>query len=111
VVLIYAAIIFVRLHVEAGPLVLCSLATLAIVAGVIGARLLIRFQYDLGELRNRAATANQTLFSTAEREALGLRRPKHPYGRGWHVLAALVGVCVAGAIVVVMVVVLGIPLK
>ena len=100
-VLIYAAIAWFGQNVTLPSWLLCTLSALTVLAGIVGAGLLVWFQYDLGVLRERAETANNAFFSAHEREALGLKPYRHPYGRGWHVLAALILVCGVGAFLVV----------
>jgi hypothetical protein len=97
VVLIYAAIVWIGQHVEPSSLSRCLLSAVTVFAGLCGIGLLIWFQYDLGELRRRAQTANEALFPANEREALGLGPWAHPYLRGWNVLVALILVCLIGA--------------
>jgi hypothetical protein len=102
-VLIYAAIAwFGRNGALSSSWVLCTLSAITVAAGLVAIGLLVWFQYDLGQLRQRADAANKALFSSHERRALDLQPYKHPYGRGWHVLAALILVCVAGAFLVVL---------
>jgi hypothetical protein len=101
-VLIYAAIIWYGQHVEHSPRLSCLLSAVAIAAGLITIGMLIWFQYDLGELRKGVQVAEAAYFSPEERQALGLKPYDHPYGRGWHVLAALILVCVFGAGLVVL---------
>jgi hypothetical protein len=100
-VLIYAAIAWFGHNVILSPWLTCALSGITVFAGIVGAGVLVWFQYDLGELRKRAETANVALFSQHEAQALGLKPYRHPYGRGWHVLAALILVCVVGAFLVV----------
>jgi hypothetical protein len=106
-VLIYAAIAWLRYHVRGSQVFSCALVTVAIIVGLVASTLLIWFQFDLGELRQRADTANSRLFSTEERDALGLSPWKHPYLRGLNVLLALIAVCLFGAGLVVAAVILG----
>ncbi len=103
VVLIYAAITWYAHHVELSSLLSCVLSTITIVTGLIATGILVSFQYDLGELRESTNTANKAFFSKEERDSLSLREYRHPYARGWHVLAALILVCVVGAILVIFV--------
>ena len=101
VVLIYAAIAWCGQHIDQSSSLLWVLMMVAIGAGGIGICLLIRFQYDLAKLRKRSDRANEEYFSAHERQALGLEKPyRHPFWRGWEVLTALILVCVAGAILV-----------
>jgi hypothetical protein len=102
VVLIYAALAWFGQHVELPPLALCILSAGAIAVGLLATGILIWFQYDLGQIRKRSAIANDALFSVHERQALGLVSPVHPYLRGWHVIAALILVCLTGAGLVVL---------
>jgi len=97
VVLIYGAIIWLGQHIEHSSLLSWVLSGVAIVTGVIGTVILTWFQCDLGRLRKRAVVANEACFSIDERQALGLKPYRYPYGRGWHVLVALILVCVIGA--------------
>jgi hypothetical protein len=106
-VLMYAAIIWVDQHVHRSQVFFWALLAVAIAVGAVATALLIWFQVDLGKLRKRAQKANTIIFSKEEREALGLEPYKHPYGRGWHVLLALIAVCLFGAGLVVVAVVLG----
>jgi hypothetical protein len=100
VVLIYAAIAWCGQHIEQSIPLLCVLIIVTISAGGFGIWLLIRFQLDLAKLRKRADGANEAYFSAHERQALGLEPYPHPFRRGWLVLTALILVCVAGAILV-----------
>jgi hypothetical protein len=103
VVLIYAAMIWIGQHVQPLPWLACASTGFAIAAGIITTGLLAWFQYDLGELRKRAARVENRYFPANEREDLGLRSSIHPYGRGWQVAAALILVCLVGAVLVVIV--------
>jgi hypothetical protein len=100
-VLIYVAIAWFGHNVTLPSWLLCTLSAITVFAGIVGAGIIAWFQYDLGQLRKRAEAANDAFFSTHERQALGLHRYPHPYGRGWHILAALILVCVVGAFLVV----------
>jgi hypothetical protein len=80
----------------------CVLSAIAAGAGLMATGMLVSFQYDLGELRKRAATVNQELFSVSEQRILGLGPWPHPYGRGWHVVGALILVCLGGALLVIL---------
>jgi hypothetical protein len=101
VVLIYAAIAWCGQHTE--PRLSWALMTVAIGAGAVAIGLLIRFQYDLAKLRERAERANEAYFSTHEREALGLESYSRPFWRGWEVLVALILVCLVGTLLVFLV--------
>jgi hypothetical protein len=61
VVLIYAAIVWIGQHVEMSRWLLSAATT---GTGAAGIGLLVWFQYDLGELRKRAETANAAFFLT-----------------------------------------------
>jgi len=100
-VLIYAAIVWYGQHVDHSSWLPCLLSGVAIVAGLVTTGLLIWFQYDLGKLRERTRVAEAAYFSTNERQDLGLIPAEHPYGRGWHVVAAFILICVVGAVLVV----------
>jgi hypothetical protein len=100
VVLIYAAIAWCGQHIEQSPVLLCVLMIVAISAGGVAIWLLIQFQRDLAEVRERSDRANDAYFSAQERQALGLKPYLHPFWRGWQVLTALILVCVVGAILV-----------
>jgi hypothetical protein len=100
-VLVYAAIAWFGHNVMLPSWLICALSALTVIAGIVGAGLLVWFQYDLGQLRKRAEAANNALFSTHERQVLSLHPYPHPYGRGWHVLAALILVCLVGAFLVI----------
>jgi hypothetical protein len=101
VVLIYAAIVWIGQHVEQSGLSRCLLSASTIVAGLFGAGLVIWFQYDLGNLRKCAETANAAFFPTNEQQALGLTPLRHPYLRGCNVLVPLLLVCVIGALLAI----------
>jgi hypothetical protein len=101
-VLIYAALIWVGQHVEHSSWLSWFLSAIAIAAGVVATWLLIQLQCDLGRLRERTSAAEAAYFSPNEREHLTLRPHEHPFRRGWQVLAALIAVCVVGAVLVVL---------
>jgi hypothetical protein len=106
-VLIYAAIVWIDQHVEASSTFSWVLEAVTVLVGVSSIGLLICFQKDLGKLRERAEHANSKLFSEEERNALKLEPYRYPYLRGWNVLAALIAVCLFGAVLVVATVALG----
>jgi hypothetical protein len=95
--LLYAAIVWFGQHSGS----VCALSTLAIITALFAVGLLIRFQYDLGKLRGRIATANDYCFAGKEKDSLGIEaRDKDPFARGWEVLLALILVCAGGAMLV-----------
>jgi hypothetical protein len=78
-----------------------SLTALTVVAGIYGVVLLVVIQYDMGQARRRIQDADVTIFDPQERAALGIERYRGPHRRGISFLAALIGVCVVGAILLV----------
>jgi L-asparagine transporter-like permease len=52
-VLIYAAIAWLSYHVRGSQAFSCALVTVAIIVRLVASTLLIWFQFDLGELRQR----------------------------------------------------------
>jgi hypothetical protein len=103
VVLIYAAIGWIGQHVQYSFRLVLFLSVIAAATGVLGAILVGVFQYDLGKLRLRAQAANNKYLSPEELSAL---KP-HPWGsnpfwHGWHVPAALIAVCLGGAVLVIL---------
>jgi len=98
VVLLYAAIAWIG---QKTPQLICALSAITVIAGFVATGLLFWFQYDLGKLRERADQANARYFLPDERDALGISSPNDPYTRGWHVVGALISVCLVGALLLV----------
>lgn len=101
--LIYAATIWIAHNLRHTSQTLsCVLTVFAIITAVVSIGILIWFQSDLSRLRIGIAHANASLFSDDEKAALSLRhRDPDPFTRGWHILAALILVCVAGAVLTI----------
>lgn len=102
--LIYAAIIWLALNIKIeAAAVSCVLITFSIIAGLVGIYLLIRFQIDLFNLRQQIEKANNYSFGSKEKAGFTIRdRDPDPLTRGGHILAALILVCIAGAVLSVM---------
>jgi hypothetical protein len=102
-VLIYGGIAWFGQHFTLARWQIWALSGVTILAACIGIGLLVRFQCDLGNIRVRAAKANNELLPEHERSALGLKYPDpNPYTRGWEVLVALILVSLVGALLAVM---------
>ena len=102
--LLYAAMIWFKHNIDIGSSAVFTLSAAAIVTALVAIGLLIWFQYDLGKLRQRIATANNYCFVGNEKEKLGVKETdEHPFTRGWHILLALILVCAGGAALVIFV--------
>jgi hypothetical protein len=104
--LIYAALIWYGRNLRdstgsISPRLFFALSITAIVAAIVAIGLLIWFQHDTGELRKRITRIHMSCFNENEQDVFGLQPYAHPYGRGWHVLVALIMVCAFGAILVI----------
>ena len=99
--LLYAAMIWLKHNIDIGSCAVFTLSAAAILTALVAFYLLIRFQYDLSKLRKRIATANNYCFVGNEKKELGVEETdKDPFARGWHILLALILVCVGGAALV-----------
>ncbi len=99
--LIDAAIIWFRHNLVVDSKVACALAVLAVVTALVAVCILIWFQFDLYKLRQRIVSANNYCFVGKEKDGLGIKSiDDNPFGRGGHILAALILVCVGGVALV-----------
>ena len=98
-VLIYAAIYWYTNSNKGRPPpgMVCFLIGCAGAVGLVSIGLLVWFQNDIKKLRERLNKINPQFFSQHEYETLGLQHYDRPFGRGWHVLTALILVCLLGA--------------
>jgi hypothetical protein len=100
--LLYAAIVWFGQHTT--PRAIWALSTLAIVEAIIAILLLFKFQYDLGKLRKRIATVTNDCFIGKEKASFEIKpQDKDRFTRGGLILAALILVCVFGAVLVLIV--------
>jgi hypothetical protein len=100
--LIYAAIVWIGYNTQKSPQVVCILSATAILAAIVGIGLLFWFQNDTKRTRVALYKMNTFAFSGEERDAFDIKPDLNPFARGWHVLAALIGVSVVGAFLVVL---------
>ena len=103
VALIYAAIIWLGQKYPASLKLSCALSVVAVIAGVAAIGLLVAFQYDLCKLRKRIEITSNYCYAGQEKRAFDIKKDEHPFGRGWHILAALIAVCGFGAVLVLFV--------
>jgi hypothetical protein len=97
--LLYAAMVWFGQH--SGPKAICPLSMLAIITALVAIGLLVKFQLDLGKLRERIAKVNKYCFAGKEKEVFDVRdQDEDPYTRGGWILAALILVCTVGAALV-----------
>ena len=82
--------------------ILCFLVV-AVIAGVAAIGLLVAFQYDLCKLRKRIEITSNYCYAGQEKRAFDIKKDEYLFGRGWHILAALIAVCGFGAVLVLFV--------
>jgi hypothetical protein len=100
--LLYAAMIWFKHNIAIAPRAVCALSAFAVVTALVAIALLIRFQYDLGKLRERVATANNYWFVGKEKRSFDIKdKDEDPFVRGWHILIPLILVCIGGAALVI----------
>jgi hypothetical protein len=96
--LIYAAVYwFTKNSISLSVAEKCLLASLTLLAAIVGIALLVIIQYDLGQARLRVQETDSTIFDEQESRALGIERYRGPHARGLSFLAALIGVAASGA--------------
>jgi hypothetical protein len=100
----YAALLYVAMvwfGQRSGPIAICPLSTLAILTALVAIGLLFKFQHDLGKLRERIATVSKYCFAGKEKEIFDIKdQDEDRFTRGGLILAALISVCVVGAVLV-----------
>jgi hypothetical protein len=102
--LIYAAVFGIMKELsttDTRPALRCMAIGAVGLTCLYGLAALVKVQYDLGETRKSISCTDQRIFGTTERDLLGIRRDKDPYGRGLFFTSGLALTLVFGAVFVI----------